>query len=60
MSSLTDVPDDLGRFGPFGGRYVPEPLVAALDQLAAEYARARSDPAFQAELDGLFRNYVGR
>ncbi|MDC0935420.1 tryptophan synthase subunit beta [Pirellulales bacterium] len=62
MSSpaATNVPDDLGRFGDFGGRYVPETLIAALDQLAAEYQAARDDPEFQAELDDLLANYVGR
>jgi tryptophan synthase beta chain len=56
----TQVPDADGRFGEFGGRYVPETLVAALDELALEYDRARSDAAFQAELDGLLADYVGR
>ena len=54
------VPDDAGRFGPFGGRYVPETLMKALVQLTEEYDKARKDPAFQAELDYLFKNYVGR
>jgi tryptophan synthase beta chain len=49
-----------GRFGPFGGRYVPETLVAALDELVAAYEAARRDPAFWQELDGLLRDYVGR
>jgi tryptophan synthase beta chain len=53
-------PDERGRFGDFGGRYVPETLVYALDQLEAEYAKARADAAFQAELDDLLQNYVGR
>ena len=57
---VSQVPDSLGRFGLFGGRYVPETLTRALDQLAAEYAKARVDPAFQAELDDLLANYVGR
>ncbi|HSM03362.1 MAG TPA: tryptophan synthase subunit beta [Longimicrobiales bacterium] len=48
------------RFGQFGGRYVPETLIAALDQLEEAWAAARTDPAFQAELDELLRNYVGR
>jgi tryptophan synthase beta chain len=48
------------RFGPYGGRYVPETLIPALDELEREWAAARSDPAFQAELDGLLRDYVGR
>ncbi len=48
------------RFGAFGGRYVPETLVPALDQLAEEYDRAMADDAFRAELDSLLRTYVGR
>jgi tryptophan synthase beta chain len=49
-----------GRFGPYGGRYVPEALIAALDQLTEVYAEARADPAFRAELDRLLREYAGR
>ncbi len=49
-----------GRFGPFGGQYVPEVLMAALHQLDAEYAAARADARFGAELDDLLANYVGR
>ncbi len=49
-----------GRFGPYGGRYVPETLVAALDELVRVYDEARSDPAFEQELEGLLRSYVGR
>lgn len=48
------------RFGPYGGRYVPETLVPALDELAAAYAEARSDPSFVAELEALLRDYAGR
>ena len=48
------------RFGPYGGRYVPETLVPALDALEEAFESARRDPAFQAELDGLLNNYVGR
>jgi len=48
------------RFGEFGGRYVPETLVAAHEDLEAAYLEARSDPAFQQELDYLLRHYVGR
>ncbi len=55
-----DLPNALGRFGEFGGRYVPETLVAALDELAEEYERARGDAAFQAEFDGLLKDFVGR
>jgi tryptophan synthase beta chain len=54
------VPDPAGRFGDFGGRYVPETLTYALDQLLAEYERAVNDPDFQAELNELFKHYVGR
>jgi tryptophan synthase beta chain len=49
-----------GRFGPYGGRYVPETLMAALDELAAVYDAAKRDPAFWAELDALLADYVGR
>ncbi|MEQ1689916.1 MAG: tryptophan synthase subunit beta [Gemmatimonas sp.] len=48
------------RFGPFGGRYVPETLIPALDELDAAFSVARTDPAFLAELDHLLREYVGR
>jgi len=48
------------RFGEFGGRYVPETLVGAHEELEAAYDTARRDPAFQAELDYLLENYVGR
>jgi tryptophan synthase beta chain len=57
---LSQVPDSLGRFGAFGGRYVPETLSAALDQLQAAYDEARADPAFTAELDDLLSAFVGR
>jgi tryptophan synthase beta chain len=49
-----------GRFGPYGGRYVPETLVAALDELGLLYDSARSDPAFWHDFDVLSREYVGR
>jgi tryptophan synthase beta chain len=54
------VPDASGHFGPYGGRFVPEALIAALDELAVAYAQARVDPAFTAELERLLRTYVGR
>jgi tryptophan synthase beta chain len=60
MHASSHVPDARGRFGDFGGRYVPETLTYALDQLAAEYDRAVADSQFHAELDDLFKNYVGR
>ena len=49
-----------GRCGPYGGRYVPETLVAALDELASIYEAARRDPAFWSELQDLLREFVGR
>ncbi|MBA3687107.1 MAG: tryptophan synthase subunit beta [Planctomycetes bacterium] len=55
-----DLPDDTGRFGRYGGRYVPETLVPALDQLIAAYAKARKDKAFQRRLGDLLRDFVGR
>jgi tryptophan synthase beta chain len=54
------MPDAAGRFGRFGGRYVPETLTRALDQLTAEYEQAAGDESFQAELNRLYRHYVGR
>ncbi|MBM3276260.1 MAG: tryptophan synthase subunit beta, partial [Candidatus Sericytochromatia bacterium] len=56
----TQLPDALGRYGPFGGRYVPETLMAALEALEREWVAASSDAAFQAEVDRLARHYVGR
>ncbi len=60
MPLSAHVPDAAGRFGPFGGRYVPETLTHALDELAAEYEKAIVDPKFHEELDWLYRHYVGR
>ncbi len=54
------LPDSQGRFGEFGGRYVPETLVAALDELEMAYLEAKQDPQFQQELSQLFKNFVGR
>src|SRR6195256_2835455 len=51
---------EIGRFGPYGGRYVPETLMHALENLAHVYDSARNDPRFWAELDDLLRTYVGR
>src|ERR1700754_3894206 len=59
-TATTQVPDTAGRFGQFGGRYVPETLVRALDELAVEYDKACRDTAFQLELDDLLKHYVGR
>src|SRR6201981_1422680 len=49
-----------GRFGDYGGRYVPETLMAALEELEAAYEQAKADPIFRAELDTLLRDYAGR
>jgi tryptophan synthase beta chain len=57
---LSSVPDSSGRFGQFGGRYVPETLTRALVELEAEYASAQKDPKFKQELDGLLKTFVGR
>src|ERR671935_1583618 len=48
------------RFGPYGGRFVPETLIAALDELSAAWAEAREDEGFQSELSALLRDFVGR
>jgi len=53
-------PDQGGHFGPYGGRYVPEVLMAPVEELEAAYLAARGDPAFQAELAGLLHTYAGR
>lgn len=60
VSSLSQVPDARGRFGDFGGRYVPETLIRALDELEGNYEEARQDSAFQDELERLLHDYVGR
>jgi len=52
--------DPVGRYGSFGGQYVPETLMQALDELSQEYESAKSDDAFKAEIDSLAKNYVGR
>ncbi|HKN32650.1 MAG TPA: tryptophan synthase subunit beta [Terriglobales bacterium] len=49
-----------GRFGVYGGRYVPETLMAALEELEHEYEKAKRDPKFKRQLEDLFRNYAGR
>ncbi len=57
---LPTVPDATGHYGPFGGMFVPETLMTPLQDLAVAYEEARQDPSFQAELDDLLHNYVGR
>jgi tryptophan synthase beta chain len=49
-----------GRFGPYGGRYVPETLMTALEELEREYEKARRDKSFRAEFERLLREYAGR
>lgn len=53
-------PDELGHFGPYGGRFVPETLMVALNELTAAFREALADETFQAELNHLLRTYVGR
>jgi tryptophan synthase beta chain len=60
QSQAEQRPDTLGRFGRFGGKYVPETLMPALSQLEAAYQQYRNDPEFIAELQELLRDYVGR
>jgi tryptophan synthase beta chain len=64
MSVIVDTdaarPDARGRFGTYGGRYVPEVLIPALDELATAWARLRDDDGFRSELGGLLRDFVGR
>src|SRR5688572_19204598 len=60
ISSISSLPDATGHFGQFGGMFVPETLMAPLQELSTAYAAAKADPAFQAELDDLLHNYVGR
>src|SRR5205085_5399767 len=57
---MTSQPDLKGHFGPYGGRYVPEVLMAPLEELESAYREARLDPAFQAELSELLSTYAGR
>lgn len=60
ISSRTVQPDLLGRFGKFGGKYVPETLMPALSELETAFHQYRDEPSFQAELQNLLRDYVGR
>ena len=57
---MSTLPDSRGRFGEFGGRFVPETVMGALDELEAGYAEATRDPQFKAQLERLHRDYVGR
>ena len=60
MDPQASVPDTTGHFGPYGGRFVPETLVVALEELEHEYQRAMADPAFRAELAATLRDFAGR
>ena len=60
MVESNTFPDAQGRFGPYGGRFVPETLMAAIEELERAYLEARDDPAFQDELAELLRSYAGR
>lgn len=60
IPATSQVPDAAGRFGLFGGRYVPETLTRALDALVVEYEQAKRDPTFGLALDELYRSFVGR
>ncbi len=60
LVSHPDFPDALGQFGPYGGRYMPETLIPALDDLERTYREAREDPAFWNEFRSMLADYVGR
>jgi len=60
MTSPKIQPDELGHWGPYGGRFVPETLMAPLEELTESYLFAKDDPAFQSELTYLSKNYAGR
>ena len=53
-------PDERGMFGQFGGRFVPEMLISALDDLVEQSEKILADPGYQKELDDLLRDYAGR
>ncbi|HEY7655360.1 MAG TPA: tryptophan synthase subunit beta [Burkholderiales bacterium] len=57
---MVDLPDARGHFGPYGGVFVSETLIQALDELRSAYARYRNDPEFQSEFAGELKHYVGR
>jgi tryptophan synthase beta chain len=60
MAATETLPDARGHFGPYGGMFVPETLISALEDLAREYEKAKNDPAFQNELSILLRDFAGR
>ena len=57
---LDSLPDARGHFGPYGGMFVPETLMTALNELTEEYTKAQQDPSFQRELDSLLGDFAGR
>jgi tryptophan synthase beta chain len=60
MTTTTNLPDSFGHFGPYGGRYVPETLMVALNELTVAFEEAQRDETFRVQLDHLLRTYVGR
>ncbi|MCD6025168.1 MAG: trpB [Fibrobacteria bacterium] len=60
MTTHHSLPDAWGRFGPYGGKFAPEVLMPALEELEAFYAKIKDDAGFKSELDGLLRDFVGR
>ena len=60
MHAAQTMPDARGRFGKFGGRYVPETLIPVLDDITRIYHEAKADPVFMAEVERLLREFVGR
>jgi tryptophan synthase beta chain len=60
LTTTPALPDTLGHFGPYGGRYVPEVLMSPLEELEQAYLAAREDPEFDRELQSLLRDYAGR
>src|SRR4051794_14730674 len=59
-TDLNAAPAARGRFGPYGGQYVPETIMPALEELDAGFRQAMADPAFRLQLQGLLKTYVGR
>ena len=59
-TTASQVPDAYGKFGPYGGQFVPETLMPAVEQLIQAYDEAKNDAAFMAEFEHLLRTYVGR
>jgi len=60
VKAIEQLPDSRGHFGPYGGMFVPETLMSALNDLIAEYEHAKNDPEFQRELDDLLHDFAGR